>query len=157
MDSCVHEYASRYGRHCGQPYWRNGLYELNPQHMHQSTIKCRLLARIRPHKSQLTAAMIILHSAMVSEAWMKGHNSVSLVWCRCCNSTVLDGGGYCCLSGMLDECGVCDGDGSSCRLHVTVTTQALRLPCLFLPLPLKTLPSPPSSCSSLTPFSCFTL
>ena len=42
---------------------------------------------------------------------------------RCCNSTVLDGGGFCCLSGLLDECGVCDGDGSSCQLHVVLTAQ----------------------------------
>ena len=36
---------------------------------------------------------------------------------------------------MLDECGVCDGDGSSCRLHVVVTTQVLCFLHLFSVLP----------------------
>ena len=36
---------------------------------------------------------------------------------------MLDAGGYCCSSGLLDDCGVCDGDGSSCALHVIVTSQ----------------------------------
>ncbi len=53
------------------------------------------------------------------EWWM----TVLCLLCRCCNSTVLDAGGYCCASELLDDCGVCDGDGSSCKLHIVVTTQ----------------------------------
>ena len=58
---------------------------------------------------------------------------------------MLDGGGYCCLSGMLDECGVCDGDGSSCQLHIVVTTQVLNLLhlCFLLPTILALLSFPP--------------
>ena len=45
--------------------------------------------------------------------------------CRCCNSTVLDAGGFCCASGLLDDCGVCGGDGSPCALHLLTTAQVI--------------------------------
>jgi len=32
-------------------------------------------------------------------------------------------GGLCCVSGTLDECGVCDGDSSSCAMQATVQVQ----------------------------------
>lgn len=41
---------------------------------------------------------------------------------QCCE-TILDGGGICCPSGSLDECGVCDGDGSSCRVEVSAVLE----------------------------------
>ena len=37
----------------------------------------------------------------------------------CCN-TIRDEKGICCLSGYLDECYVCDGDGISCATNVTM-------------------------------------
>jgi hypothetical protein len=33
---------------------------------------------------------------------------------ECCQG-VLDASGICCESGVLDDCGVCDGDHSSCQ------------------------------------------
>lgn len=36
-----------------------------------------------------------------------------------CCAGVLDAGGFCCASGRLDACGVCDGDASSCALRIT--------------------------------------
>ncbi|GMH42184.1 hypothetical protein BSKO_10103 [Bryopsis sp. KO-2023] len=41
---------------------------------------------------------------------------------QCC-STILDGGGVCCSSARIDECGVCDGDGSSCHLEVSAVLE----------------------------------
>jgi hypothetical protein len=35
----------------------------------------------------------------------------------CCTG-VLDGGGFCCASGRLDACGICDGDAGSCALRI---------------------------------------
>eukprot|EP00976_Prorocentrum_cordatum_P075280 1181838-Prorocentrum_minimum.AAC.4 len=32
--------------------------------------------------------------------------------------------GLCCQSGILDECQICDGDGSSCAVRVTVSLSA---------------------------------
>ena len=32
----------------------------------------------------------------------------------------LDGNGICCATGHIDDCGVCDGDGSSCRTDVII-------------------------------------
>ena len=55
--------------------------------------------------------------------WQTVSVMVPSLLCRCCNSTVLDAGGYCCASELLDDCGVCDGDGSSCSLHIIVTTK----------------------------------
>ena len=39
----------------------------------------------------------------------------------CCQSGVLDAGGFCCESGALDECGVCNGDSQSCVLTSEIT------------------------------------
>jgi len=40
-----------------------------------------------------------------------------------CCASVLDAAGLCCPSGGLDECGVCDGDGTSCSLHLRLMLQ----------------------------------
>lgn len=40
-----------------------------------------------------------------------------------CCASVLDAYGLCCTSGALDECGVCDGDGTSCHLHLRLLLQ----------------------------------
>lgn len=37
-----------------------------------------------------------------------------------CCAGALDAGGFCCASGRLDACGVCDGDAGSCALRITV-------------------------------------
>ena len=37
----------------------------------------------------------------------------------CCN-TIRDEKGICCLSGYLDECYVCDGDGITCATNLTL-------------------------------------
>ena len=42
-----------------------------------------------------------------------------------CCSTQLDASGLCCLSGYVDECGVCDGDGSSCAFDIYLTATGL--------------------------------
>ena len=36
---------------------------------------------------------------------------------------MLDAYGLCCTSGAVDECGVCDGDGTSCSLHIRLLLQ----------------------------------
>ena len=38
---------------------------------------------------------------------------------KCCLG-VKDHGGNCCVSGMLDTCGVCDGTGKSCSIKVEI-------------------------------------
>jgi hypothetical protein len=40
-----------------------------------------------------------------------------------CCSSMLDAYGLCCTSGAVDECGVCDGDGTSCSLHIRLLLQ----------------------------------
>jgi len=40
-----------------------------------------------------------------------------------CCASVLDAAGLCCPSGGVDECGVCDGDGTSCSLHLRLMLQ----------------------------------
>lgn len=37
-----------------------------------------------------------------------------------CCTTLLDQAGRCCASGTLDECGVCDGDSTSCAMHIAL-------------------------------------
>ena len=37
-----------------------------------------------------------------------------------CCSTKLDSSRSCCLSGDIDDCGQCDGDGSTCAIEVTI-------------------------------------
>lgn len=48
--------------------------------------------------------------------------SAAAVQGACCSS-VLDALGTCCLSGAVDECGVCDGDSTSCSLHLRLLMQ----------------------------------
>jgi len=45
----------------------------------------------------------------------------------CLSMTATRTGGLCCASGVLDECGVCDGDSSSCALQATVQVQVRAL------------------------------
>jgi hypothetical protein len=40
-----------------------------------------------------------------------------------CCASVLDAYGLCCPSGAVDECGVCDGAGASCSLHLRLLLQ----------------------------------
>ncbi|PNH11434.1 A disintegrin and metalloproteinase with thrombospondin motifs 7 [Tetrabaena socialis] len=40
-----------------------------------------------------------------------------------CCATRLDQHGLCCASGLTDECGVCDGDGTSCALRLQLRVQ----------------------------------
>ena len=52
----------------------------------------------------------------------------SLLWCPTVQGRTFHvrsgcAGGLCCASGVLDECGVCDGDSSSCALQATVQVQ----------------------------------
>lgn len=42
--------------------------------------------------------------------------------------TVLDASGNCCKSGYLDDCGVCDGDSSSCGAQIEILIKAID-PC----------------------------
>lgn len=51
-------------------------------------------------------------------AW-KGRRSIDSQ-STCC-ATVRDEKGICCKSGVLDECHVCDGDGTSCATNITVS------------------------------------
>ncbi|CAM6098029.1 unnamed protein product [Calypogeia fissa] len=40
---------------------------------------------------------------------------------QCC-PTIRDEKGICCASGVLDECYICDGDGTTCASNITITT-----------------------------------
>lgn len=40
-----------------------------------------------------------------------------------CCSTLLDAAGRCCRSGAVDECGLCDGDGTSCSLRMQLAVR----------------------------------
>ena len=85
-----------------------------------------------------------------------GNGTATDVTGRCCASLPLDGGGRCCdaMAGAgggggggaamapVDACGVCNGDGSSCRKVVTVR---LALPAKQAYLPVSSLLQPTSS------------
>ena len=63
-------------------------------------------------------------SAPVDACGVCGGPALSIDVSGQCCSTLLDESGLCCSSGFLDECGICDGDGSSCATSVSLQFSA---------------------------------
>ena len=65
------------------------------------------------------------HHEELQLQFSNGTTSVGALLAICLSACA---GGLCCASGVLDECGVCDGDSSSCALQATVQLQVWHSP-----------------------------